>query len=157
MHRTKLVPVLIVLAALAFGCGPRSKMPSPQPLPAGTSFAGVWYSTQFEHMYLRQSGEEVHGVYAYKYGGTLDGKTNGNLLKFTWIDPGSKEEARRSIQGKGYLALVKDGEKMKLVGEWGYNDDMTGGGPWEAEYVRPMDAEDPRTIDDLFKREAGGF
>ena len=136
----------VVLAMTS--CGPKANIPDPKPLPAGQSWAGVWYSTQFEHMYLRQTGEAVNGIYTYKFGGTLDGKANGNLLKFTWLEPGDKNEARRSVQGKGWLAMHRDGDLVKLKGEWGYNDSMAGGGVWEAEFVRAMDSEDPRNLDD---------
>ncbi len=145
----KLLPVLIALAFILTACGPSQKIPEPKPLPAGASFAGVWYSTQFEHMYLRQTGDEVRGIYAYKNGGTLEGIANGNVLKFDWIDPGDKETARRRFEGKGYLEMKKKGEILVLEGEWGYNESATGGGPWTAEYVRPMDPEDPRSLDEL--------
>jgi len=145
-------PVIIVslfLAVLALGaCGPHTRLPDPKPLPAGQTFAGVWWSKQFEHMYLRQTGEEVHGIYTFKHGGTLDGKANGNLLKFTWIDPGDKSEARRSMKGKGWLELTKKGDKVVLKGQWGYNKHMSGGGPWTAEFVRAMDSDDPRSLEE---------
>ncbi len=144
--------LLLALSAIfalgTLGCGPSSKMPASKPLPSGTTFTGVWYSPQFEHMYLRQTGDEVRGIYTYKYGGTLEGTLDGNILKFKWIDPGSKEEARRGAKGEGYLQLLPDGESMKLVGEWGYDDNVAGGGPWEAEYVRELDKEDPRSLED---------
>lgn len=140
-----------VLVLLAMSCGPKAKLPDPQPLPAGQSWAGVWYSTQFEHMYLRQTGDEVRGIYTYKYGGTLEGTANGNLLTFTWIDPGDKTEARRSVKGKGWLQMTREGDLIVLKGEWGYNDARTGGGVWEAEYVRTMDEADPRSLEDWKK------
>lgn len=145
---------LFLLALTFFGCSAAPTTPQPQALPAGTGFSGVWFSPQFEHMYLRQTGDEVRGIYAYKTGGTLEGTANGNLYSFTWIDPGSKEQATRSIVGKGYLQLVKEGDKIMLRGEWGYGESTTGGGPWEAEYVREMEADDPRTLDELFHRDS---
>lgn len=145
---------LMVLFVLVSSCGPKTKIPDSQPLPAGQSWAGVWYSTQFEHMYLRQTGESVNGIYTYKFGGTMEGTANGNLLKFTWVEPGDKNEARRQVKGKGWLQMVREGDLIKLKGEWGYNDAMSGGGVWEAEYVRTMDSEDPRNLDD-WKREQG--
>ncbi len=139
--------LLITLVLGAFACGPKTAIPDPQPLPAGQSWAGVWYSPQFEHMYLRQQGDAVNGIYAYKFGGTLEGEANGNVMKFQWLEPGDKSEARREVKGKGWLQLVKEGEKVKLKGEWGYNDAYSGGGIWEAEWVRPMDADDPRSLE----------
>lgn len=147
MNRVAFV-ALALFVLVASACGPRANIPDPQPLPAGQSWAGVWFSPQFEHMYLRQQGDTVRGVYAYKFGGTLEGEANGNILVFQWIEPGDKSEARREVKGKGWLQLVKEGEKTVLKGEWGYNDERTGGGVWEAEWVRPMDADDPRSIEE---------
>lgn len=149
MKISKFLPALFSLAFLLASCGPSQKIPEAKPLPAGASFAGVWFSKQFEHMYLRQSGDQVNGIYAYKNGGTLEGTANGNVLEFTWIDPGDKETARRRFEGKGFLVMTREGESLQLQGEWGYNDSYTGGGPWEAEYIRPMDPEDPRSLDEL--------
>ena len=138
---------LSLLLLLAAACSSGQKLPESKPLPADTTFGGVWFSPQYEHMFLRQTGDEVRGIYTYATGGTLEGTVDGNLLTFEWIDPGNKDEARRPMKGKGYLQLVKDGEKVRLVGEWGYDQSAFGGGPWEATYVRPMDAEDPRSLE----------
>ena len=140
--------MFVLLIVLVMGCGPSQRIPEPQPLPSGVSFAGVWYSTQFEHMYLRQTGDRVNGIYTYKDGGTIDGTVNGNLMKFTWIDPGDKESARRNFQGKGYLQLIRRDDQVVLTGKWGYNDDTVSGGPWEAEWVRDMDKDDPRSLEE---------
>lgn len=148
MRRAQAIFLVAMLSMLIAGCGNKADIPDPKPLPAGQSFAGVWYSTQFEHMYLRQTGDEVRGIYTYKQGGTMEGTANGNLLKFTWIDPGNKDEARRSLKGQGWLQMVKEGELIKLKGEWGYNDARSGGGVWAAEYVRKMDPEDPRSLEE---------
>jgi hypothetical protein len=147
--------MLLLLALTWLGCSAAPTLPQSQPLPAGVDFGGVWFSPQFEHMYVRQTGDEVRGIYAYKDGGTFEGVANGNLLTLTWIDPGNKEQARRSHTGAGYLQLVKEGEQLKLVGEWGYGESRTGGGPWEAEFVRELEADDPRNLEELFAGNSG--
>jgi len=147
--------VILGAAALCFsfvlaGCkttGP--VIPEPQSLPGGAKFAGVWYSSQFDQMYIRQTGDTINGIYTYKYGGTLEGKVSGNLLMFDWIDPGDQDRARRTFKGKGYLQLVKEGDRLFLRGRWGYNDSATDGGPWEAEYIRELEDEDPRNLKDF--------
>ena len=106
--RNVLAPMMILLFVLTASCGTKTQLPDAQPLPAGQSWAGVWYSTQFEHMYLRQTGDDVNGIYTYKFGGTLEGKANGNLMTFTWLDPGDKGEARRAIKGKGWLQMNRE-------------------------------------------------
>ncbi len=154
MRKSLVVLLSLVLFVLVSACGPSTKLPDSQPLPAGQSWAGVWYSTQFEHMYLRQTGDEVNGIFTYKFGGTLEGKANGNLMTFMWLEPGEKKSARRQVQGKGWLQMNREGDLIKLKGEWGYNDAMSGGGIWEAEFVRPMNSDDPRNLED-WKREQG--
>lgn len=141
--------IVVLLAAVALAaCASTPSVPSPQPLPEGKNFTGLWYSPQFEHMYLVQSGDVVRGVYAYREGGQLEGTVSGNVLTFRWHDPGSREHARRAMLGQGYLQLIVDEEgQARLVGEWGYGDNKTGAGPWEAEFVRELDPDDPLTIE----------
>ena len=151
--QNSVVAMLVLVLAFMMGCGPRANIPDAQPLPAGQSWAGVWYSTQFEHMHLRQTGDDVNGIYTYKFGGTIQGKANGNILKFTWLEPGDKNEARRAVRGEGWLAMTREGDLIVLKGEWGYNDAMTGGGVWEAEFVRTMNADDPRNLEEWRKEQ----
>lgn len=143
---------ILLLGALVLGaaaCASPQTVPQPDPMPAGKSFSGIWYSPQFEHMHLRQSGDQVSGIYTYKQGGRIEGTVEGNLLVIDWIEPGSKEEARRTMKGKAYLQLVPKDDEAKLVGEWGYNEKTTGGGPWTAEYVRELQPGDPLTLKEL--------
>lgn len=144
--------IVLLLTLVWIGCSANPGLPQPVALPSGINFAGVWYSPQFEHMYLRQTGDEVRGIYSYKNGGTLEGTANGNLLTFVWIDPGDKQSATRSITGKGYLQLVKEGETVKVKGTWGYGENWQGGGPWEAEWVRDLQPDDPRSLEELKER-----
>lgn len=139
----------LCLSLLGCSGGAETKMPDPKPMPAGASFSGVWYSQQFEHMYLRQIGDSVRGIYTYKYGGTLEGKINGNMLVFDWIDPGDTTSATRTRKGKGYFTLSIDSEGNSVVkGRWGYDDDRANGGLWEAIYQRQIEGEDPRTLEE---------
>jgi len=116
---SRLLGVLGLIGLLfGAGCGNKGQtIPDPGPLPSGADFAGVWYSPQFEHMYLRQTGNKVEGVYTYESGGTLEGTVDGNLLKFSWTDPGSKETATRTMKGRGYFRMVKEDDVLKLKGE----------------------------------------
>lgn len=141
---------VLLLASLSPGCASSSSsIPDPKPLPEGEDFEGVWYSPQFEHMYIRQNGQDVRAVYTYEDGGRLEGTVDGNLLKFKWVDPGSKRQAERTMSGRGYLQLVRRDDQVELVGEWGYDEDHTGGGPWEAEYVRELEDGDPSSVEEI--------
>lgn len=142
--------LLAVMSLSLSSCKSGPQLPEPKSMPAGASFEGVWYSQQFEQMFLRQSGDTVRGIYTYKYGGTIEGKVTGNLLVFKWIDPGDQTEARRTLKGSGYLQLVQGDEgRVFIKGRWGYNDSHHDGGPWEAEYIRELDAGDPRDLEDF--------
>lgn len=153
MRRTVLVclgAIALLLAGLG-GCSNTKsrKIPDPDPMPQGAGFQGVWFSPQYKHMYLTQSGDEVRGVYTYQTGGRLTGKVEGNLLKFKWQDPGNKEKAERPMEGHGYLKLVEEDGEKKLKGEWGYGEKFTGAGPWSAEYIRQLKSSDPRKIEEI--------
>lgn len=149
LHKRFVLAALAVLGLGLMNCAGQQHVPKPQPMPVGKNFTGVWYSPQFEHMHLRQTGDKVSGIYTYKSGGRIEGEVDGNVLVFNWIEPGDKEKARRTMKGRGYLQLVQEGDTTKLVGEWGYSDNVTGGGPWKAEWVRQLQPEDPLTLQDL--------
>jgi hypothetical protein len=136
-----------VALLLVSGCAVTSGLPSPRDMPEGMSFSGLWYSEQFEHMYLHQQGDQVEGVYAYGPGGQIRGEVRGNLLVFDWEEPGSREQVRRTMRGKGYLQLVESDDGYHLVGEWGYNEEHRGAGPWTADFIRSQESEDPRTVE----------
>jgi hypothetical protein len=145
-----LIALFALVGLVLIGCkSGGTVVPSSQPLPAGKDFSGVWYSQQFEHMHLKQSGNRVVGIYTYKNGGRIEGTADGNVLRFQWTEPGDREAAIRSQSGQGYFQLVTEGEKTMLAGEWGYEDKRTGGGPWEAEYIRQLEPEDPMTLEEL--------
>lgn len=160
--RTKLSTIVAVVATAVvalgaaglMGCSKKQQtVPDPGPKPSGANFEGVWFSPQFEHMYLRQSGEKVTGVYAYKTGGRIEGRVDGNLLTFKWIDPGDKQKAQRDMNGHGYLKLVREDGELMLKGEWGYDEEYRGAGPWSAQFVRDIESGDPMQIQQI--REQG--
>ncbi len=142
--------LLFALIAPAPACsgGASSSIPSAGAMPAGASFEGVWYSEQFEQMYLRRVGDTIRGIYTYKYGGTLEGDINGDLLTFKWIEPGETSSATRTRKGQGYFKLsTDDNGNFVLKGRWGYEDDRTNGGVWDAMYTRALDPSDPKTLE----------
>ena len=139
----------VALVAPLGGCA--SSGPSPDVMPEGGTYSGLWYSPQYEHMYLHQDGDRVEGVYTYRAGGTIEGTVEGNMLLFSWHQPGDRGAAQRAVNGKGYFHLISEGEEVDLVGQWGYNDDRSGA-PWEAELIREIEDKDPRTLEDLERR-----
>ena len=154
MHKgKKMMTRMMVFVVCSFilgslgACATTSGLPASQAMPDGAGYEGLWYSDQFEHMYLHRQGDQVTGVYAYGAGGTLEGEVDGNLLIFSWHEPGDRSELRRDRSGHGYFQLLDRGEGPEIVGEWGYDEEHTGGGPWTAEFIRPPEDSDPRTIE----------
>jgi subtilisin family serine protease len=149
-RRAALVGLCGMVAALCVGCGgaATSDVPPPGALPDGARFSGVWYSPQFEQMYLRQIGDEVRGVFEHGYGGTIEGKIQGDLLVFKWIEPGDRAKAKRTQKGRGYFKIIKGPEGWLLDGKWGYEESAVNGGIWTAERTRDMDDSDPKTLEE---------
>jgi hypothetical protein len=141
--------VLLTLGVGVVSCAGQPKVPQAQPMPAGQNFTGVWYSPQFEHMHLRQTGDKVSGIYTYKTGGRIDGEVDGNILVFEWTEPGDRKKAQRTMKGRGFLQLTQKADETALAGEWGYSDKVTGAGPWNAEWVRKLEPNDPLTLQNL--------
>jgi hypothetical protein len=141
--------VVALVTLMSTGCSGSNVVPKSQPLPGDSNFQGVWYSPQFERMFLTQEGDEVTGVYTYENGGRIEGTADGNVLTFNWKDAGNKQTATKQMSGKGYFQLVKTEQGLELTGQWGYDEQRDDGGPWEAEYIRELEPDDPTTLDEL--------
>ena len=144
------VMALVILPLWACSSGGAS-VPDAEPMPEGYSFEGMWFSDQFQHMYLHRDGDRIEGVYGYGRGGKLEGEIDGNILLFSWEEPGDRSAAVQAVSGQGYLQLRSDGAEAELIGEWGYGEDRAGGGPWTAELIREIKGDDPRTIEEFFQ------
>lgn len=123
---------------LVIACG-GSQKPKPGPLPTGATFYGVWQSPQYGNMHLCQSGNQVVGDYVkHERAGRIQGTVEGDLLIFRWEDRrelvAGKPQVRR---GRGYfrIQIGEDGDQY-IQGEWGMDEDLTGGGPWNAVKLR---------------------
>lgn len=132
----KVVPVLFVALA-AVSCGGANKVANlkPGPLPPHAGYVGTWFSPQYGKMVITQNGNRVAATYTKdEREGRLEGRVNGDLLIFDWTEERELIVGRPSqVHGKGYFRYVigEDG-KHYLVGEWGLDNDYTGGGPWRA-------------------------
>ncbi|MGB8329238.1 MAG: hypothetical protein WCE62_03855 [Polyangiales bacterium] len=129
---------LTLLLGVILGCG-GSQKPKAGPLPAGATFYGIWESPQYGNMHLCQSGKQVIGDYVlHERAGRIQGDVDGDLMIFRWEDRrelvAGKPQVRR---GKGYfrIEIGEDGDQY-IKGEWGLEDELTGGGPWNAVKLR---------------------
>ena len=105
------------------------------PAIAGLNLSGRWYSQDFGDIELTQTGPKIMGKYEHPRGpehnGTIRGDITGDLLRIEWIQPGDTAAAVFPIRGRAVFRIAKDGKK--LDGRWGYNEDDTTGGTWQAE------------------------
>lgn len=130
--------VLALLLGLTLGCG-GSQAPKAGPLPQGGTFYGVCQSPQYGSMHLCQSGKQVVGDYVKnERAGRIQGDIEGDLLLFQWEDRRELVVGKPQIRrGRGYfhIEIGEDGDQY-IKGEWGMDDDVSGGGPWNAVKLR---------------------
>lgn len=129
---------LACLLGLMAGCG-GSQKPTAGRLPQGATFYGVWQSPQYGNMHLCQSGDQIVGDYVKnERQGRIQGQIEGDLLIFQWEDRRELVQGKPQIRrGKGYfhIDIGEDGDQY-LRGEWGMDDALSGGGPWNAVKLR---------------------
>lgn len=134
---TKHVLIALGLGSIvACGGGPQIKA---GPMPKGASFYGVWQSPQYGSMHICQSGREIIGDYAkHERSGRIQGKVDGDLLTFQWEDTRELVKGKpMERRGRGYFRIeVGDDGDQYIRGEWGFGEDETGGGPWNAVKLR---------------------
>ncbi len=131
--------VLGVALALAVGgcggAGAGAGVPAGGPMPDGGSFTGVWHSPQYGEMHLVQTGSSVVGEYTKdERRGRIQGTAQGNILRFEWSEQREMVAQRPNVtRGRGYFQYVigEDGDHY-IRGRWGVDQDVTGGGEWNA-------------------------
>ncbi|MCA9520238.1 MAG: hypothetical protein KC609_04675 [Myxococcales bacterium] len=125
--------VLLMLALSAVSCTPGTMgyVVKPDYFQLRHSFTGTWDS-EWGEMQLKQRGTYVAGSYTRFNGvkGTINGKLEGNLLRFSWEEKGDLTSGQLTRRGRGFFNLSRDGKKLK--GRWGYEKSMVDGGTWEA-------------------------
>ncbi len=135
--KAKQIALALLLGGI-LGCG-GSQKPKAGPLPEGATFYGVWQSPQYGNMHLCQSGGQVIGDYVkHERGGRIQGDLDGDLLIFQWEDRRELVSGKPQIRrGRGYfrVEIGEDGDTY-IKGEWGMDDALSGGGPWNAVKLR---------------------
>jgi hypothetical protein len=130
---------LVATTALALGtaaCGSKPPEIVAGKMPEGGNFHGVYHSPQYGEMNMVQNGSAVIGEYKQEMRtGKIQGEATGDLMKFEWIERKSLVSNRaQETRGHGYFRYIVDpanGDHI-LKGEWGLDDAMLGGGPWNA-------------------------
>jgi hypothetical protein len=115
-------------------CGGGVSIPE-GPMPQGGSYTGVWHSPQYGEMQMVQTGNAVVGEYTKdERHGRLQGSVRGNVMRFEWSEEREMVAGHPiTTRGRGYFryAVGPDGDHY-LQGEWGVDENMAGGGPWNA-------------------------
>lgn len=128
-----------LMLSLVAGCGGdgiRHANVSPESMPAGQTFTGVYHSPQYGEMQMVQTGSQIVGEYTQdERHGRIQGTAQGNLMRFEWSEERELVRGRATTtRGHGYFRFVPDGNGVDfaLLGEWGHDQNETGGGPWNA-------------------------
>jgi hypothetical protein len=139
VSRSSLATSLVLAISLALsGCGGggggRANV-TPGVMPASQSFTGVYHSPQYGEMQVVQTGNQVVGEYVQdERRGQIQGTITGDLMRFEWSERRELVQGRPNLtRGRGYFRFVahEDGD-FYLIGEWGHDQNETGGGPWRA-------------------------
>jgi hypothetical protein len=134
----------LVLAPGCGGDGVRHANVSPEAMPAGQTWSGVYHSPQYGDMQLQQTGSQIVGTYTRdERTGRIQGTVSGNLMRFEWAEERELVSGRpTTTRGHGYFRYVPDGNGVDwaLLGEWGHDQNETGGGPWNASRDRRRSA-----------------
>ncbi len=136
--RARLALHLVVVATLALSglaaCGGAGRANiSAGTMPAGQTFTGVWHSPQYGEMQMVQTGNQVIAEYVQdERRGRIQGTAQGDLLRFEWSERRELVAGRPVVtRGRGYFRFVLgEDTDSYIVGEWGHDENETGGGPW---------------------------
>lgn len=125
----------LTLAAGCGGDGIQHAHVSPGTMPSGETFSGVWHSPQYGEMQMVQTGAQVVGEYTQdERHGQIQGTVQGDLMRFEWSEERELVMGRPTrTRGHGYFQFQIGGDgDAYIVGEWGHDQNETGGGPWRA-------------------------
>ncbi|MGE0786846.1 MAG: hypothetical protein AB7S26_14335 [Sandaracinaceae bacterium] len=125
----------LLMGGLFPGCGGGGVNVPEGPMPSGGSYTGVWHSPQYGTMQIVQTGNNVVGEYEKdERTGRIQGTVHGNVLRFEWTESRELVPGRPTItRGRGYFryTIGEDGVHY-IEGEWGVDDNASGGGEWNA-------------------------
>lgn len=156
MTKLKIVCGALALVA-ATACGGGSASVSAGPMPPEGSFTGVYFSPQYGEMHMIQNGSSVIGEYKKdERTGKIQGDADGDLMRFEWTESRAMVSNRPTVtRGRGYFrySISATNNEHQLDGEWGMDDNESGGGPWTA--VKSKRRE-PRLSTDGDRGSSGG-
>lgn len=129
--KTLLFAVLLgCLAPGAISCAGAAASVPTRAMPAGASFSGLWYSNFGDLTLTQKPDGQTRGEFDFKTGGAVEGRVEGGVFIFSWVQYGDFQVGRREVSGRAYLVISDDG--LSAQGKWGYGDNYEGGGIWTA-------------------------
>lgn len=146
LKRIVLLLGLMMPVAGAIGCGgghgggAKSANITPGEMPEGASWKGVYYSTLYGFLHIKDDGDGLKGAWRTVAGdawGEMSGKSDGNIFRFEWTEHRIGMVGPSAVRsGRGYFRYVKTAtEEVKsadeIQGEWGLGDSETGNA-WKA-------------------------
>lgn len=162
--------VCVVVAVLALGCGASESRPSrvsisPQPMPEGGNYDGVYQSPAYGRMEFTCAGAECTALYeGERHFGRIEGAVDGNVMNFKWTQWNEDLQGKlRSKTGQGYFRYTVVEEKTahssrmthKIDGEWGYDEDNAGN-VWNAVKLTKVTKKTLKPHDTQESEEGGG-
>jgi hypothetical protein len=114
---------LVVVAAVALAPFSADAAPRKQ---ARIDVTGV-YDSNYGEVRLVQRGTLVEGEYVCCGGGRLEGRIDGRVIRFYWV------ESERKADGHGVWRVVGTGSE--LLGTWGSDQSEDDGGEWNLKRV----------------------
>ncbi len=125
----------VLLGYAVAGCGGGGVNIPEGPMPSGGSYTGVWHSPQYGRMEMVQTGQQVVGSYVKdERTGRIQGTVHGNVLRFEWSEQREMVAGRPiTTRGRGYFRYeIGQDDDHYIRGEWGVDNNETGGGEWNA-------------------------
>jgi hypothetical protein len=155
VKRIALVLGLALPAMSLLGCSSPPKAPVivAGEMPEGATWKGVYYSPIYGNLHLVEDGGELKGAWRTVAGdawGELTGKTEGNLLRYEWVEHRIGMVGPSADRtGHGYFKYVrkaKEGSKEpdEIHGEWGLAESETGNA-WKATRQTNLEPE-PKSV-----------
>lgn len=151
-HLTLLLTLTMASLPL-LSCGPHNSANSANlashQMPEGAEWKGVYYSQVYGNLHLVEEGGGIKGKWRTTAGeawGELEGKTQGDLLHYSWTERKIGEVGPFAERhGKGYFRYVRPPHKAvkdpdELHGQWGLGDNDTGN-RWDATKQRNMEPD----------------
>ncbi len=137
---------------LAASCGSHGKTATivAGQMPEGEEWTGVYFNPVYGYAHILDRDGKIWGRYKWanqSHWGEINGTADGNVVHFEWTEYDTSPVAPgESRKGHGYWVYKLNKDHIgALTGEYGVDDDETGGGKWDALKMKNM-KPDPDSV-----------